>query len=476
MTKLDRIDPWRVALRLPGGGEARVYADDTLLAAMRRDRCLDQLARVAALPGLVGPAMAMPDAHQGYGFPIGGVAAFDPEDGGVVSPGGVGFDINCGVRLLATDVEAGPLGARGDGGPLADLAEAVLRRVPVGHGKRRTGVGRADLAGVLRDGAAWAVGRGLGEEADLARVESGGRLAGADLDAVSARARERGAGQVGTLGGGNHFIEVQRVERVLDEEAARRLGLAVDQVVVLLHTGSRGFGHQVCTDHVRELGRAAGRLGLRLPDRQLAAAPLRSPEARAYLGAMAAAANFAWANRQVITHRVREALAEVLGARARVVWDVAHNLAKMETHRVDGRVRRLCVHRKGATRAFGPGHPELPPELRDLGQPVLIPGSMGTASYVALGTETAMAETWGSVCHGAGRVRSRTAARKELSPDGVLRRLARAGVVVRGGSRRGLVEEAPEAYKDVDRVVAVVAGAGLARLVARLVPLAVVKG
>lgn len=471
-----RLDGQRVALnrfRPDMRTDGRVYADRALFDAMVADETLLQLANVATLPGLVGPVLAMPDAHQGYGFPIGGVAATDAEGDGVVSPGGVGFDINCGVRLLATSLES----------PSAEdldaLGAAIFARVPTGFDKSgELRVSGRDLDPLLRDGARWAVERGYGEADDLEVCEEGGAHPDADPDAVSGDARKRGAGQVGTLGSGNHFVEVQLVEEVLHPVAAERLGLRVGQVVVLVHTGSRGLGHQVCTEAVQRFQKAMKTYGIELPDRQLAAAPIRSPEGQAYLAAMAGAANFAWANRQVITHRVREALQHVFGdgVGARVIYDVAHNMAKIERHPVDGVERSLCVHRKGATRAFGPGRPEVPERYRDLGQPAFIPGSMGTASYVLLGTERAMAETWGSVCHGAGRHLSRTAAKKKVTADQVIRELGARGITIRAGSKAGIVEEFPGAYKDVHSVIDVVANAGLAVPVARLVPRAVIKG
>jgi tRNA-splicing ligase RtcB len=454
---------------------ARLYANRELFRAMVADTTLEQLANVATLPGIVGPALAMPDAHQGYGFPIGGVAATDAREGGdgVISPGGVGFDINCGVRLLATNLDATP------DQDFSELCDAIFARVPVGFD--RTEVVRAkgkDFDRVLVEGAQWAVERGLGEPDDLEVCEERGAHPAADPDAVSDEARRRGGGQIGTLGSGNHFVEVQRVDEVLEPVAAERFGLRAGQVVVLIHTGSRGLGHQVCTDAVHVFQKATKSFGYELPDRQLAYAPVHSPEGRQYFGAMAAAANFAWANRQVVTHRVRDALRHVFGedARANVVYDVAHNLAKIEDHEVDGATCPLCVHRKGATRAFGPGRPEVPERYRDVGQPVFIPGSMGTASYVMVGTERAMAETWGSACHGAGRQLSRTAAKKAVTAAEVKASLKERNIAIRAGSVAGIVEEFPGAYKDVHSVIQVVADAGLAVPVARLAPRAVVKG
>ncbi|MEZ4241193.1 MAG: RtcB family protein [Myxococcota bacterium] len=475
---LDRLDGSRVTLqryRDDMRTEARIYADRDMFRAIRADGTLAQLANVATLPGIVGPALAMPDAHQGYGFPIGGVAATDASPGGegVVSPGGVGFDINCGVRLLATDAEAAEVARRAEA-----LADALMARIPVGFGKAaRTLAGGDEIDGLLTEGARWAVDRGLGEDDDLVRCEEGGAMPGADPAAVSDTAKRRAAGQLGTLGSGNHFVEVQRVDEVLDPEGAAAMGLAAGQAVVLIHTGSRGLGHQVCTDTVDAFGKVMKRYGIAVPDRQLACAPVRSPEGEAYLAAMAAAASFAWGNRQAITQAVRGALGHVLGETAvRVVYDVAHNMAKREVHAVDGQPRELCVHRKGATRAFGPGHPSLPEAYRAVGQPAFVPGSMGTASYVVLGTDRAMAETWGSICHGAGRSMSRTAAKKAVTPKQVIAALKERGITLRAGSKAGIVEEFPGAYKDVHAVIDVVTRAGLARPVAKLVPIAVVKG
>ena len=452
---------------------ARVFADADLLAAIEQDRSLEQLANVATLPGIVDAALAMPDIHQGYGFPVGGVAATDASDG-VISPGGVGYDINCGVRLLALPLTFDELGDRRE-----PLVHELSRRVPVGTGGRgaHEGVRGASLERVLSLGPrALLDDLGIGSEEELHFTESGGCLDGADPEAVSPRARERGAGQIGTLGSGNHFLEVQRVSDVFDEAAARAFGLRPGQVTVLIHSGSRGLGHQVCTDFVKRMDARLGHYGIELPDRQLSCAPIQSPEGQDYLRAMAAAANFAWANRAALAHRVRESVGSVLGAEmARgtcTVYDVAHNVAKLEEH--GGRT--VCVHRKGATRAFPAGHPEIPPEYADVGQPVFIPGSMGTASFVLTGRPGAMERSFGTTCHGAGRRMSRTAVRKAVDGAKLRRQLEGAGIVVRALSARGLAEEAPEAYKDVDQVVDAAAAAGLCRKVARLVPVGVVKG
>lgn len=457
----------RPDMRVP----ARVFADRELLAEIARDRSLEQLQNVATLPGIVDAALAMPDIHQGYGFPVGGAAATECPDG-VISPGGVGYDINCGVRLLALPVAAAELGRHREA-----LVEQIARRVPVGAGHGGAlRLGGEELDRVLSHGPRALLGGGLGTEADVEHTESGGCLAGAEPGAVSERARRRGEDQLGTLGSGNHFLEVQRVESILDPRAAGVFGLREGGVTVLIHSGSRGLGHQVCTDHVRRMDGAQARYGILLPDRQLACAPLSSPEGREYLGAMAAAANFAWANRAVLAHRVREAIAVVLGkgvaAGTRQVYDVAHNVAKLEVHAG----RRLCVHRKGATRAFPAGSAEVPRAYREVGQPVFIPGSMGTSSFVLVGRPLAMELSFGTVCHGAGRRMSRTGARREITGAELRRQLRAQGIAVRCPSDRGLAEEAPFAYKDVERVVGVVERAGLAARVARLVPLGVVKG
>jgi tRNA-splicing ligase RtcB len=459
--------PGRADMRVP----ARVFADRELLDAVGGDDSLVQLQNVATLPGIAGAALAMPDIHVGYGFPVGTVAATALPDG-VVSPGGVGYDINCGVRLLALPVGAAELGARKE----ALMAE-IARRVPTGAGQEGplTLRGR-DLDRVLEQGPRALVERGIGTEEDVAHTESGGRLEGADPAGVSERARTRGAAQLGTVGSGNHFVELQRVERILDPEAAAAFGLAAGGVTVLIHSGSRGLGHQVCTDFVRRMDAALAGHGITLPDRQLSCAPAASAEGRAYLGAMAAAANFAWANRHALAHGVRGAVRRVLGdapaAGTRQIYDVAHNVAKPERH--GG--RDLLVHRKGATRAFPPGHEELPEAHRAAGQAVFIPGSMGTSSFVLAGRPGAMERAFGTTCHGAGRALSRAGARKRTRGADLRRELEAAGITVRGASDRGLAEEAPFAYKDVEHVVGVVERAGLAVRVAQLRPVGVVKG
>jgi tRNA-splicing ligase RtcB len=457
----------RSDMRVP----ARAFADAELVEAISDGDSLVQLQNVATLPGIVDAAIAMPDIHSGYGFPVGTVAATELPDG-VVSPGGVGYDINCGVRLLVLPVSSGEISARKE-----RLVHEISRRVPTGTG--RSGglkLSDAEMDRVLADGPAVLLDRGIGRAADLAHTESRGRIDGADPSIVSARARARGAAQLGTLGSGNHFLEVQRVERVFDRQAAAAFGLEPERVTVLIHSGSRGLGHQVCTDFVKRMDAALGRHGIRLPDRQLSCAPASSREGRDYLAAMAAAANFAWANRQALAHGVREAIRAVLGGEAAdgtvQVYDVAHNVAKRERH--GG--RDLLVHRKGATRAFPPQHPDIPGGHRESGQAVFIPGSMGTSSFVLAGRPGAMERSFGTVCHGAGRALSRTSARKRVQGADLRRQLEDAGITVRCPSNKGLAEEAPFAYKDVEKVVDVVERAGLAARVAQLRPIGVVKG
>jgi tRNA-splicing ligase RtcB len=464
---------YKPGMRVPG----LIYADESLIKQIEADQAVEQVANAATLPGVVSRAIAMPDIHWGYGFPIGGVAAMRLDDG-VVSPGAVGYDINCGVRLLAThlmDDEVRPT--------LEALSERLFRNVPSGVGARgRLRLTTAEIPEVLREGAAWAVRRGYGRARDLEHIESEGTIPGAEPEQASRKALSRGLDQLGTLGSGNHFLEIQRVEEIHDPETARIFGLHhVGQVTVLMHCGSRGLGHQVCDDYLAVCGRSLTRYGITLPDRQLACVPLASPEGQAYLGAMAAAANFAFANRQVITHWVRESFEQILRRSAEsigldIVYDVAHNMAKMEDHIVEGTTLKVCVHRKGATRGFPAGHPELPPEYRDVGHPVLVPGDMGRYSYVLVGTPVAMAETFGSTPHGAGRMRSRGDAKRLLRGVDLVDVLARRGILVRAASRDLLAEEASEAYKDVAEVVRASDGAGLTRTVARLQPLAVVKG
>ena len=448
---------------------ARFFADEELWSQIRNDRSVEQLMNVATLPGISECAYAMPDVHQGYGFPVGGVAAFRISDG-VISPGGVGYDINCGVRLLASELTVADLRGR-----LEDLVHNLSRSVPSGTG--RGGELRLtdhELDRVFVEGCKYLVERGLALPEDIDVTESGGSLPQADPTQVSQRARQRGSTQLGTLGSGNHFVEIQTVEQVFDTTAAEVLGLETGRITVLIHTGSRGLGHQVCTDYVREMDRVMPKYGIELPDRELACAPFDSPEGRAYFGAMCAAANFAWSNRQTITHTVRGVFERAFGdaGRLRLVYDVAHNIAKVEEYGGE----QFCVHRKGATRAFGPNNPEIPEIYRSVGQPVFIPGSMGTASWVLVGAEGAMTKSFGSTCHGAGRRMSRRAAKRVAQGHEVRRELAKKGIVVRCHSNSDLAEEAPHAYKDVDRVVDVVDRMGLARKVARLKPIGVIKG
>ena len=475
--ELQRID--RVRWRIPRDErrgmrtDVLVYASEAIIEAIRRDLSLEQAMNVAALAGIVGPSLAMPDIHQGYGFPIGGVAATDYERG-VVSPGGVGFDINCGVRLVRTSLTAEEVRPR-----LRDLVNQVFRDVPCGTGGAGyIRINEKQLNDVLVKGARWAVDNGYGEESDVEFCEEGGRMEDADPTHVSARAKERGLPQLGTVGSGNHFLEIQYVESLHDEEATKVMGLEQGQVVLSIHCGSRGLGHQVCTDYLGQMGAAMKRYNISVPDRQLACVPIQSAEGQAYLAAMGAAANFAWANRQAILHFVRGSIRQLFGKSVRIglVYDVCHNIAKRERHVVEGRKRDVLVHRKGATRAFPPGHREIPAAYRRIGQPVLIPGSMGTASWVLVGAEGAMRESFGSVCHGAGRLMSRTAARKGRDAREVLKRLEEAGIIARSETRDGILEEIPEAYKNVDEVIEVVHEAGLARKVARLRPMGVIKG
>jgi tRNA-splicing ligase RtcB len=466
---------------IPRTGKMRVaglvFARQGMMERLAREKALEQVRNVACLPGIVRASLAMPDIHWGYGFPIGGVAAFRAPDG-IISPGGVGYDINCGVRLLTSRLRREEVAPS-----LRPLVEALYRRIPSGVGSRSKDrrLTRGEMRQVLLGGAGWAIGQGDGVAGEDRLVEEGGCLEGADPDQVSEAARERGSRQLGTLGSGNHFAEVGFVDRVYDPAAAAALGLEEGRVTLSIHTGSRGLGYQVCDDSIRVMLEAARRYRIELPDRQLCCAPLDSSEGRQYLGAMYAAANFAFANRQTIAHRARRAFSEALRRSAAdlaltTVYDVCHNIAKWEDHVVEGRKARLCVHRKGATRAFPPGHPGVPAEYRAVGQPVLIPGDMGRYSFVLVGTRGAMEETFGSSCHGAGRMLSRTQAGKQARGRNLLREMEDRGVLVRATGRRTVAEEMPEAYKDVAEVVDVVDAAGLARKVARLRPLAVVKG
>jgi len=459
-------------MRVPG----IIVASKALLDDVRMDQTPQQVANVATLPGIVTASLAMPDIHWGYGFPVGGVAAFDMESG-VVSPGGIGFDINCGIRLIRSDLRAPDLE-----GKLVSLVDAIFALIPSGVGSSGSiKLSPEDERAVCRKGARWSVEHGMGWAEDLAVTEDGGAMPGADFEEVSTQARERGKRQLGTLGSGNHFVEVGVVDEIFDAAAAGVLGLFKDQVTVMIHSGSRGFGYQVCDDFIGVFGKALGKYGIEVPDRQLACAPIGSGEGRRYLGAMAAAANYAWANREVMTHWVREAFERVYGTAARrqgliLVHDNCHNIARIEEHLVEGRPRRLCVHRKGATRSFPAGHPDVPEPYRGIGQPVLLPGDMGRASYVMVGAPGSMEKTFGTTSHGAGRRMSRTAAIKAARGRRIDRELGERGIVVRAHDLRSLAEEMPDAYKDVEAVVEAVVGAGLSRKVARLRPLGVVKG
>jgi len=463
---------FRDDMRVP----VRVYADDELLEDALGDKSIEQAVNVASLPTLIGHVVVMPDVHQGYGMPIGGVMAA-PLPSGIISPGSVGYDINCGVRLLASHVSHDEIRDQ-----IEDLATALYRNCPSGVGSEgHIRLSHDEFTDMLRQGSKWALKPGYARREDLDHTEEFGTMPGADPGKVSDRAIKRGKPQIGTLGAGNHFIEVDRVTSIFDEEAARVLGLFEAQIVVQIHCGSRGFGHQVCTDYVSDFQAAVRKYGIQLPDRELVCAPLDSPEGKDYLGAMACAANYAFANRQVLAHLVRRSFEEVLAGKVKdfdlhQVYDIAHNMGKIEEHVVGGKSIKVCVHRKGATRAFGPGSDVLPPDLKPIGQPVLIPGSMGTASWVLLGTAGSMEQSFGSTCHGAGRVMSRSRAKKEIRGEKLRDELKGRGIAVRAGSMPGLAEEAPQAYKDVDRVIEVVSKAGIARKVARLEPVAVIKG
>ena len=465
---------YKPGMRVPG----MIYADDTLLPYIVSDQCVEQVANVAFLPGIVGQSLAMPDIHWGYGFPIGGVAATSVDEGGVVSPGGVGFDINCGVRLLRSDLAESELRPY-----LQELVDTLFRDIHTGTGSgTRLKLSSKEIDQVLAEGGAWAVGRDLGDADDLEVTEENGRMDNGNPDAVGDRPKARGRTQLGTLGSGNHFLEVQAVDEIFDPVSASAMGVErAGQVMVMIHTGSRGLGHQVCTDAVRLVDGAAGRYGLELPDRQLAAVPVTSPEGTTYLEAMRSAANFAWANRQCIAHWTRMSFEQVFGRSwtdmgMRQVYDVSHNMAKIEEHVVEGVQMRLCVHRKGATRSFPPGHPDIPSRYQEIGQPVLIPGDMGRYSFLAVGGPKAMDVSFGSTCHGAGRAESRTRAKKLLKGRDIRSELEDRGIIARSRGWAGLAEEASEAYKDVADVVRVAENAGLSRNVARLRPLGVIKG
>ena len=480
--KLERVDDfrWRIprsyqpAMRVPG----LIFADEKLLAAITHDQSLQQVANVAHLPGIVHASLAMPDIHWGYGFPIGGVAATDPKADGVVSPGGVGFDINCGMRLIRTRLTIDDVRPK-----LRELVQTLFNTIPTGVGMSgEITIGRDEQQKVMRHGAQWIVEeRGYGAPEDLEHTESRGAIEDADPSCVSDRAYQRGRDQLGTLGSGNHFMEVQVIETVFDDAIAQQFGLRLGQVVVMMHSGSRGFGYQICDDYLDIVERAMARYHITVPDRQLACVPIHSDEGRRYLGAMRCAANYAWANRQCLMHLARRAFERIFGKTWQelgmsLLYDVAHNIAKLERHTVDGSPRMVCVHRKGATRAFPPGHPEIPRDYHAAGQPVIIPGDMGRYSYVLAGMASAMAESFGTVCHGAGRAMSRTEAVKQAAGRSIEKELAEQGIIVMARGRRGVAEEQPKAYKDVNDVVHAVHEAGLAKKVVRMRPLGVIKG
>jgi tRNA-splicing ligase RtcB len=453
---------------------ARLIATEKMLELIGDS--IKQLRNIAELPGIVGHALAMPDIHYGYGFPIGGVAAFDMEEG-IISPGGVGYDINCGVRLLASDLQYDEVKDK-----IERIADALFRQIPAGVGKGGdVKLSRDEERKVLEQGTAWAIEHGYGSGSDLENIEEEGTIPGADPGTVSDRALARGRDQIGTLGSGNHFVEFGIVEKIYDQQLADALGLSENQVTLIVHSGSRGLGHQVCQDQIKQMKRAMQKYGIHVPDIQLCCAPIKSPEGQRYLGAMRSAVNYAFANRQMLTHRARRAVSEALDIPKgreifKTVYEVAHNIAKVEEHEVNGERVTLCVHRKGATRAFAPGRPEIPEHYREVGQPVLIPGDMGRYSYVLVGRQGAMDKTFGSTCHGAGRVMSRKEATRRAAGRKIDQELRKKGIIVRASSRKGLVEEMSEAYKDVSDVVEAVVAAGLSAKVARLRPLAVIKG
>ncbi len=477
---LNKIDDYRweipqdyaSGMRVPG----LIYASSKLLEMIRRDQAPEQVANVAFLPGIVNHSLAMPDIHWGYGFPIGGVAATTLDDG-VISPGGVGFDINCGVRLVRTDLTLKEVKTR-----IESLVSELFRMIPSGVGsKGRIKISYNELRKLLERGAEWAVERGYGWEEDILLTEEEGCMKDANPNLISQHALERGKPQLGTLGSGNHFLEIQLIEKIYDASIAGELGLEEGNVSIMIHTGSRGFGHQVCTDHLSSMQKAVHKYGIHLPDRQLACAPVQSMEGRNYYAAMSCAANYAWVNRQCIMHWTREAFAKVFHTSARelgmrLVYDVAHNMAKIEEHMVDGKKTKLCVHRKGATRSFSPFHPEIPKKYQGIGQPVLIPGDMGRCSYCLAGTDKAMKETFGSTCHGAGRMMSRTSARKQARGRNIQKELYEKGIIVKAENRGVLAEEMSDAYKDVNEVVEVMHQTGISKKVARMKPLGVIKG
>lgn len=478
---LEKIDDyrWRIpksykpGMLVPG----IIYADEKLLKDIRHDKALEQVANVAFLPGIVNASLAMPDIHWGYGFCIGGVAATDVENGGVVSPGGVGFDINCGVRLLRTNFQYEEIKDK-----LKDLVYTLFSDVPCGVGsKGDIRVSAREEKEILVKGSQWAVGQGYGTEEDLECTEENGAVQGADPSCVSDRAYERGKAQSGTLGSGNHFLEAQVIDQLYDRDICDEFRLNLGQVMVMIHSGSRGFGYQICDDYVKSMIHCLQKYNISVPDRQLCCAPVNSPEGKNYLAAMRCAANYAWNNRQCLMHLTRKSFERVFGLPWQkmgmsLIYDVAHNIAKIEKYNVDGKEKTLCVHRKGATRAFGPGHPALPEIYKKTGQPVIIPGDMGRNSYLLVGTQKAMEETFGSTCHGSGRVKSRTAATKSVNLDELLKQLESKGIIVKASGRGTIVEEAPEAYKDVNDVVSVVHNVGISKRVCRMRPVGVIKG
>jgi len=478
---LEKIDEckWRIPTEYKPGMQVPgiVYASDELMKSIKRDRSLEQVANVAFLPGIVGNSMAMPDIHWGYGFPIGGVAATDVQRGGVISPGGVGYDINCGVRLVRTNLTYDEVYPK-----IKDLIYALFRDIPCGVGiGGKLKVSEKELRKVCEQGSRWMAGQGYGTEEDVEHTEAFGSIEGADPDAVSPRAFERGRGQLGTLGAGNHFMEIQIIEHIYDEKAARAMGLYEGGITLMIHCGSRGFGHQICDDYTRVARGALRKYSIDVPDQQLGCMPVESEEGRRYLAAMKSAANYAWANRQYLLNLARGTFEHFFrkswrGLDMHLICDIAHNMARIEHHTVEGKEKTLCVHRKGATRAFPPNHPEVIKEYRSIGQPVLIPGDMGTNSYVLVGTDKAMQESFGSTCHGAGRVMSRHAAIKAAQGRSIEQELWKKGIFIKGYARKGIAEEQPEAYKDVNEVVNVVHNAGLSKRVARMRPLGVIKG
>lgn len=479
--RLEKISDYK--FRIPKGYrpgmrvDGIIYSTEKLISGAKNDNAFEQVANVAFLPGIVKHSLAMPDIHWGYGFAIGGVAATDPEEDGVISPGGVGYDINCGVRLLRTNLTLEDVK-----GKISDIVNRLYHDIPSGVGS--TGdisVSVKEERRVLVDGARWAVSKGFGVKEDLDSCEEQGAIEGADPDSVSDRAYIRGREQTGTLGSGNHFLEVQVIDDIFDAQIAGEFGLSVGQIVVMIHSGSRGLGYQICDDYVKEMVSCLDKYSINVPDRQLACAPIKSPEAKKYIGAMRAAANYAWANRQVLMHLTRVSFGKVFSKSWQslgmdLIYDVAHNIAKFENHIVDGKEKNLCVHRKGATRSFGPGNPELPEKYKETGQPVIIPGDMGRASYLLVGTKKSEEETFASTCHGAGRVSSRHEALKIINPDALLKELKAKGIEVRATGKKTIVEEAPSVYKNIDDVIEVVQKSGISRKICRMRPLCVVKG